>query len=407
MRRVVPLFFTILTVLATLAHASEDVVVKLADGAVVKGELASLSVDSLSVATGGNIDKWSLDQVREIRLRDDSSPVTPFARVFLQDGSQMNCKTYVVQDGMAEIEFDNSKAKIATAQIRYVRFAPFRPKVAKQWDDVLEAARVSDTLVVRRPNDAIDYIDGIIGDIDSEHVKFEFDDDWIDVKFAKIDGLVYFQSDKPVLQKPACSITTVQGSQLAAESVSVDDLDDGVVVSTLDGQSIRLAYSDVLAITFANRSTSFLSDLEPERIVWRPVVASSIVDDLSQFFRPRFDSNFRGEPLSIRVDGQTRDFTKGISALSHSEITYRLAGEYRSFQAIVGIDAEIAPSGDARLEIWSDTVKVVDDVIKGTESAIPIKVDLSGVGRMRIVVTNGSFLGDGDYVNLCDARLLK
>lgn len=408
--RLVFVLLSVTTLLPPPATAAESTItISTVSGGSVSGDLKSIADMKLTVIIDEKQTQLPLGELQRVQFANKVDAVEPFAKVYLNDGSQLHCASLTITDGVAACRLQASTIPIPTRDIQYIRLTPFRPAVAEQWKNVLAAERASDQVVVRRKNDVIDYLDGVLGDMSSEHVKFEFDDEVVDVKLAKIDGMIFFQRSQPKYPRPACTITTTDGSVFASESIHISDtvISDTVKTTTLAGHEIQLPIESLSNITFTNRSSVFLSDLEPEQTVWRSAIASAASNELSQFFQPRYDKGFRNEPLSLMIDGSKREFSKGVAALSHTELTYRLASEYRSFKATIGIDASVAQRGEAKLEIWADSKKVLDRFVRSSDSAIPIDVDLSSVGRMRIVVSKGKVLGDGDYIILCDARLLK
>lgn len=150
-----------------------------------------------------------------------------------------------------------------------------------------------------------------------------------------------------------------------------------------------------------------LSDIEPETVTWKADIASSIEDELSAFFKPRTNRNFQNKPLSLRIEDTTKIYSSGLCVLSHSELTYRIANEYRRFQSIVGIDAGVSSQGDAQLEVWGDSKLLFSSPLNSADKPIELDIDLSGVRRMRIVVGLGGTLNNSDYVSFCNARLIK
>ena len=397
---------TVLTILALAASAAaqSSIVVKTASGEAVPGPLRSFDGDMLSVGTADDVRQIKSSELQRIDFNNKTNEATPFAKVFLNDGSRIHCSALTISGGVANCQLASEAITIPTDAIQYIRISPFRAAVDDEWQDILKDERASDQIVVRRKNHDIVYLDGVFGDVTSDHVEFEFDDEVMEVKFAKIDGMIFFHSSRAKFPRPACIARTIDGSELAVDSIAITD---SVQLTLLSSLQIQLPMTEISSVAFNNRSAVFLSDLVPEKSVWQSAVASSASDELTRFFKPRRDKGFHGQRLSLTLDGKPREFAKGIAALSHTELTYRLAGEYRSFKATVGIDPRIAPRGEARLEIWADSKKLIDRFIRGADSPVEVDVSLAGVSRMRIVVDKGKILGDGDYVSLCDARLLK
>ncbi len=66
-------------------------------------------------------------------------------------------------------------------------------KLAKDWARSSRATGPADLLVVRKQG-ALDYLEGVLGDVDDEIVHFELDGDPIPVKRPKVEGLIYYHA---------------------------------------------------------------------------------------------------------------------------------------------------------------------------------------------------------------------
>jgi len=107
-----------------------------------------------------------------------------------------------------------------------------------------------------------------------------------------------------------------------------------------------------------------------------------------------------GRPLTVggRVFGQ------GYGVHSPSELKYSLRSTDGStcvrFRAQVGIDDEVGDRGSAVFQVWGDTGKLYDSgVLRGSDTARGIDVDLRGQSTLRLIVTDG---GDGKSYDHAD-----
>jgi hypothetical protein len=133
--------------------------------------------------------------------------------------------------------------------------------------------------------------------------------------------------------------------------------------------------------------TSFLGDDGP---VW-PLVADGSVDN-----------------RDLRLGGSTYD--KGLGLHSRSRVTYNLAGAYRRFESLVGIDDEAGRVGGARVRILTDGKPL--DLGPGTEltpgtGPLVVGVSVAGVKELTLEVDFGKRGDVQGRVNWCDARLVK
>jgi NPCBM/NEW2 domain len=169
---------------------------------------------------------------------------------------------------------------------------------------------------------------------------------------------------------------------------------------TLFGSTLRVPLDRVASLDVYQGRAVYLSDLKPAEfeftpyfgdggLAW-PLVADGNVDN--------------GD---LRLGGSTYD--KGIGLHTRSRVTYNLAGAYRRFEAVVGLDDD-AREGSARVRILGDG-KLLDP--RGdrelTARTGPLAVNLS-VADVKELILEVDFLNSGNVqgrVNWCDARLIK
>jgi hypothetical protein len=159
-----------------------------------------------------------------------------------------------------------------------------------------------------------------------------------------------------------------------------------------------------------------LSDLKPASERWTPLVGLPSEATLaSEYGRPRRDRSAYGGPLTLRLDDSSshspkspvRTSTKGLAVRSRTELVYRLPPGFRRFTTVAGIDPATSASGNVRLEIHGDDRLLLEDDIAGHDPPRSIELDISGVKRLKILVDYGRNLDSGDWLNLCDARIVK
>lgn len=108
----------------------------------------------------------------------------------------------------------------------------------------------------------------------------------------------------------------------------------------------------------------------------------------------------------------TRSFARGLCIRPQTSLRYRLGGEYRRLQAIVGIDESVKDgNGDCDLTITGDGKQLVKLRVTSRDMARPIDLDVADIVMLEITV---GFGGDattnvdlGDNLDLADAKLIK
>ncbi|MDX3358656.1 glycoside hydrolase family 97 catalytic domain-containing protein [Streptomyces sp. ME02-6978.2a] len=111
-----------------------------------------------------------------------------------------------------------------------------------------------------------------------------------------------------------------------------------------------------------------------------------------------------GEPLTLR--GTVHD--KGLGVHAESEVVVDLDGAYRRFTAAVGVDDEVAGKGSVVFEVLGDgRTLATTPVLTSADAARALDVDVSGVRRLTLRVTDGEDGVDSDHADWGDARLLS
>lgn len=88
-----------------------------------------------------------------------------------------------------------------------------------------------------------------------------------------------------------------------------------------------------------------------------------------------------------------RNFAHGLGVHATSLAGIELKKAATRFTAVVGLDDEVGRSGSVVFQVWVDDVKKADSgLMKGGDEAKLFSVDLTGAGKMALVVTDG---GDG------------
>ena len=86
---------------------------------------------------------------------------------------------------------------------------------------------------------------------------------------------------------------------------------------------------------------------------------------------------------------------------------YRLPAGFNRFTALAGIDPATTADGNVRLAILADDRSLLETEIAGDQPPQPIDVEIAGAKRLKIVVDFGQNLDTGDWLNLCDAKIVK
>ncbi len=325
----------------------------------------------------------------------------PGVVVELTDGSIILGRQYLVRQSRAKITLSEGRVLETPADIvRTVQLQQPSGGSAAEWTRLVNMNVNSDLLVVRK-DESLDYHQGVLHDVTGDVVRFEFDGEVLPVKRSKVYGFAYHHGAEAKRPPATCRITDVAGSQWMVRALSAAEK---LQWTTPAGLSIAQAADQIVQIDFSGGKIVYLSDLKPEMARWTPYFsAGKPLAAVEQFYAPRDDRNFDGEPLHLAGT----QYRKGLALHSRTEIIYRLSGPFSRFRAVAGIDDAVRPSGKARLVVRGDDKVLLDVAIAGTEAPRNVDLDLRGVRRLTIVVDFADNLSSGDYLLLCNARLSK
>lgn len=401
----------IITSLLVCAVGLPQVEVTTLDDKAVRGEVVSLSASTLALRTDdGDV---MLPVVKLLSVTPTSvaeaDPVKSPVFIELIDGTLISALNYEVKSGRATVKLPGDQSlSLSARSVRSVRFLQQDEPVAELWTNILAGALKGDAVVVRKGGDGkpvkLDYLEGIIQDVSAAKVQFDFEGDVVPVNRQKVrvEGLIYFQPKTQSLPGPVCRVDTTGGARWMASDLRFEK--DAIKLTTPTGVDVGVPLSRVTNLDFSLGKIVYLSDLTPIKKTWQPFFGvSKTTTGAAAMFDARGDENFAGEPLQLG----DQPFRKGLAMHSRSELTYRLPDAYSRFEAVVGIDPAQRSFGNVRLQIEGDGKVLYDKPIAGDQPPESLELDISGVGRLTILVDYGEGLDIGDQLILGGARVIR
>lgn len=179
--------------------------------------------------------------------------------------------------------------------------------------------------------------------------------------------------------------------------------------SRIDGETVKAAHvsgaswdiplASIYECRVLRGRAVFLSDLTPLETKHTPFLPSS------RAWPWQRDRSVAGRPL--RLGG--REFPKGLGMHSRSTATFDLAGKYRAFQAMVGLDDTTTGEGTAACAIEVDGRRVFEEPALSRQKG-PIRlplIDVTEAKRLTLTVDFGELGDSQDHVDWADAVLLR
>ena len=364
------------------------------DGARHSGTLTSADSNAWKLEVDGKIVDVPLSSMLEARLpsNGEAAPAAPHETV-LTDGSRIGTQTVALAgDKLTIAAASTDSIQLPRSVIENVRLAESPSSVDDQWAALLERERREDWLVLRK-QEKLDFVPGVISEINETHVVLLLDGDSVPVPRPKVFGIILRQR-QGVTARPGGIIELVSGDRLAVQSVSSQGADFTLQLAA--GPSIVVPIQSVKAFDFSADKLTWLSSLKPR--------------DLKHEFRfidpaaaMKNDQDVWGDEL--RLGNQT--FARGLCIRSKTTVQYRLNGDHSRFVALMGIQQGYA--GDVHVEISADGQRLLtQDVTPQDEAPVKVDLNISGKFTLEILVDYGkveSYIGD--HLVLAEARLLK
>jgi NPCBM/NEW2 domain-containing protein len=402
-----------------------DVSAKKLDGTTLSGTLQSWQDGQLVLATPTGpqhvAEAELLSLERSTPLTSAASPETHKPLVELIDGTMIPVAQYTQSPNKANvvplqhISGEPRPISLPIGKVKSVRLQPMAGAIADQWTETLDSVSPSDLLVVfKRGGQSLDYLEGTIGSVTDGEVEFSHDGSKVKVSRDKVAGLIFYRANVATDESPRCVLVGVDELSIRCATVRLDAND--LQITTSQGVNVRWPWAEISSADFSAGKLAFLSDLTPMSQAWQPLVAlPASATHAAAIGQPRFDHAAVGGPLSLwypegepsSATGHVESFSKGIALRSRTEIVYRVPRGFNRFLASAGIEPATRASGDVVLTILGDDRSLWEHPVSGRDAPLTVELDISAVKQLKIIVDYGKNLDTGDWLNLCNARLVK
>jgi hypothetical protein len=420
-------------ILTTATEA--DVSLKKLDGSSVSGTLQSWRDGQLVLLTTdgqlqiGESEVLSLERSVQAASTPAAATPTDLREPILElvDGTVLPLAEYSTTGKRASVSLRNHTTAgsqpivVDIKRMKSVRLQPMSEALAKEWQEVVASAAAGDSptpsdllVVLKRGGQSLDYLEGVIGQVIGKDIEFTHEGETVRVSRDKVAGIVFYRAKSSSEETPRCVLTGADELSLRAAKVRLDG--DVLQITTSSGVNVAWPWNEVTSADFSAGKLVFLSDLKPVSQSWQPLIPlpTSAVHAAS-IGQPRFDRGGVGGPLSVwypdgdlsPATGHSESFAKGVALRSRTEIAYRLPHGFNRFLAVAGIDPATRSSGDVLLSLFGDDRTLLEREMTGHDAPLPLEIDVTGVKQLRIVVDYGENLDTGDWLNLCNARIVK
>jgi hypothetical protein len=332
----------------------------------------------------------------EVRFLDksESDDASDAATVQLTDGSRLTCKTVTANSRKVSLvgahlgPFD-----VAPTAVTSIQFALADDRIAGEWQKLMARTLKRDLLVIRK-GDVLDFQDGVVGDIDAKVVKFLLEGEELPIPREKVFGVIYARRQAS-RAKPVCRVALGRSDELFVGELAWDG--KTARAKLLDGTRVELSAGSLRSLDVSLGKVLYLSQIEPREVKYTPFF------DITWEYRR--DRNLDGGPIRVGK----KEYARGLAIHSRTLLRYRIAGEYRKFQAVMGIDESVVGTGraDVHVVISGDGKPLLEADVRAADAPRTLDLDVAGVRDLEILVDFGGDLDISDHLDLADARVIK
>jgi hypothetical protein len=378
-------------------------------GTTVSGELTGLDDKAVTLKTASGPVATPLPSVLDLVLVPD--PPGPesgvkYLDVELTDGSLLHCKEngLVIKGKEAELDLlAGQKLKVPLATLAYVLRDAQDGTVRDEWRGIMAKKGTNDLLAIKAEG-VLNRLEGTIGEGDAKGERIDFEDARIKrtlpVPLGRIHGMLFVR--KPGAEPPEtlCKITDLQRDVFAAQTLVLAKND--LMITTVTGIKLTLPLAQAASLDFSGGRLLYLSDVVNPLLV----VEKSNTGRVDHYRR---NKNLEGGDLRLHGEGAPyKDaFPKGLAIHAYTELVYDLGGQYKKFEAILGVDELVEGDSHVKVTIEGDGKELFAAEISRKDEPKPIKFDVKGVKNLRIVVRSADLLDFGNHVDLVSARVSK
>lgn len=385
-------------------------------GEPIKGEIVSVSDKEVVFTRDGKKVTKPLKEVLKLDYRDVGKLPTgkPYALVELTDGTQLFTDKLLLKKGDFDLTLlSGPTLTLPRETVANVLFDAASEENRREWKTRVFNSRGKDVIVTKRKvkdkdreYEIASNLDATIGDGDEAGTAINFavtiggETTQATRKFTTLRGLIF----KHTLGAKAAPFTCklLDTTQDVVMVSSVAPRDGGLVVTTPAGAKIDFANEQIARLDYTQGRLEYLSDLTPTKMVTKSNLDDDDNPDQWHVFK---DSNLDKRPMTIA--GTT--YPKGLALKPYAELVFDLKGEYREFEAVVGLDDGVSAAGASTLVVEIDGKELATVTISSDDKVRhkPLKLNVKDARALRIVVKADGEFDTARHLELADAKVRK
>lgn len=380
-----------------------NVTVSSLNGTTVSGKLVSADDKIIILETKtGPIEKKSID-IGRLSFANNLAPIAAPVELQLSDGSKA-CGDRLVGKATTGWRLRVSPEKelnVLAKWLKAVRLKAIGPELVSAWQNAIQETKNADAVIVLRPGNSLDRINGVIVQVQESSVTFDLDGQQIDIPIEKLIGLVWFQRELERI-KPTIEVVATNRSIWMAESFSFESKSNVLELRTQLGQSVSIPGTEISSINYATANIRWLSELEIlQSVAERQIEFRTPIAALDRAFIPRFVVNGNAP----KPNSQYGD--KDLYFPSPGSYMFRVPEGFSSLQCRVERNGSGPQRTDLMIEVWQDDQKLSEYPLAHDMSSIDLDVALKSEKKTKLAVVCKSKLLIGTEVTWKQPRLKR
>ena len=384
-----------------ISEQNASVSVSMLSGPPVVGSLVSADSAKVVVETKtGTVEKSSSD-IGRIHFDNKLGSNVPPVSLLLMDGSKVFGSTLTGKSisGWRLKDSSGKEVAIPSKSLKAVLFKSIEPELENAWRGAILETKNADAVIVQRPGNSVDRIDGVIVQVQEASISFDLDGQQIEIPIEKLIGLVWFQRDLERV-KPTIEVNTTEHSVWMAESLSLNS--NVLEIKTSQGLSISIPQTKLLNINYASANIRWLSEVASlDAVAEKQIEFRTPIASLDRAFAPRFIVNGRA-PLPTSLASE-----KDLYFPSPGYYVFRVPEGFSSLQCRVERTDEGQQRTDLTIEVWQDDVRVAERSLAYNSDVTELDIPLKPEKKTKLLVICKSKLMIGTEIIWKQPRLKR
>ncbi len=394
----------LLLVVAPLAGAAELTTL---DNKKATGEIVGFKADGLVFRNGAADETYEYTKLDAVTLNNNpGDPPGKWIEVELIDGTNFRCTDFRIKKKTAVLTLATKNGpgqmlEFPANNVLYMIRDLSDPKYNQAFRNILsKRGKLDKWIVESKDKTTLDGLDGTFSDGDEkgEIIQFEIvGQPKTPIQFTTLYGAIFSSPPEIQVAQTVCRVIDLNKNVLNARSIKLTE-QKSVIIETTTG--VKIEYPALTAIAkfdFSAGAMRFLSALNPIKV--------EMSDPVGLPPEPyRRDRSLDNDMIRI----EKTPYTRGLAIHSKTVLTYDLAGQYKIFQALAGIDDCVEGENEVTLTIETDLAAkpLFKEVFKKGETK-PKQLNLNVLNVKQLKITVESNFLVGGQLDLAEAKVLK